>query len=74
MGVHQHAGTMPGAVTPICNECGVSLCWDIAEEEYHQHIGFWDAWICQDCNGGQRLSLKLWRDRQAALKTPPLPN
>lgn len=58
MGVHIHGGTMPGGVTPICNQCGVSLCWDISDEEYEDKWEFWDDWICQDCNGGERLSVK----------------
>ena len=51
---------MPEAVTPICNDCGISLCWDILEEEYKEAKQFWDDWICQDCNGGIRLNLKEW--------------
>lgn len=61
MGVHVHGGTMHGAVTPICNDCGIALCWDVSEEEYEQDQPFWDAWICEDCNGGVRLNLKEWR-------------
>ncbi|HET8689406.1 MAG TPA: hypothetical protein VFM18_22575 [Methanosarcina sp.] len=60
MGVHTHNGTMYGALTPICNECGVSLCWDISEEEYEEANPFWDDWICYDCNDGNHLSLKDW--------------
>lgn len=55
MGVHTHGGTMPGGVTPICNLCNVSLCWDISEEEYEADQAFWDAWVCRDCNGGSAL-------------------
>ena len=61
MGVHVHPGTLPGSVTPICNDCGVALCWDISDEEYQEAKTFWDAWICQDCNGGKPLSLKDWK-------------
>lgn len=60
MGVHRHNGTQPGAETPICNECGVSLCWDIARVEYLEAKAFWDAWRCQDCNGS-RLSAFGWK-------------
>ena len=60
MGVHKHGGTMPGAVTPICNDCGVSLCWDIGIDEYQQDKSFWDAWICQDCNGGMPRRRRDW--------------
>lgn len=52
MGVHIHPGTMPDGVTPICNTCMISLCWDISQEEYEESRQFWDAWICKDCNGG----------------------
>lgn len=44
---------MAGGLTPICNECGVSLCWDIATDEYEEDSEFWDAWKCQECNGGK---------------------
>jgi hypothetical protein len=64
MGAHVHPGTMPGAVTPICNLCGVSLCWDISEGDYARAKPFWDGWVCQDCNGGKPLSLKHWRASQ----------
>lgn len=67
MGVHRHGGTPIGAVTPICDECCVSLCWDIGIEEYEDAKPFWDAWICQDCNGGERLSLKTWSARQGVV-------
>jgi len=40
MGATRTPGTMPGAVTPICNNCGVALCWDIAEEEYEMEQVF----------------------------------
>lgn len=60
MGVHRHGGTPEGAVTPICNECGVSLCWDIPRIEYIEAKAFWDAWRCQECNGS-RLSAFGWR-------------
>lgn len=56
MSVHRHGGTMPGGVTPICNRCGVSLCWDISAYEYGEDKPFWDAWVCQDCNGGKPMS------------------
>lgn len=61
MGIGKHGGTMPGAVTPICNDCGTFLCWDLCGEEAEENSDFWDAWICQDCNGGERMSLKQWR-------------
>ena len=65
MGVSVHGGTMPGAVTPICNACGTFLCWDLAKEEADQDSDFWEAWICQDCNNGERMSLKQWRAQRS---------
>jgi hypothetical protein len=58
MGVTRHKGTMQGAYTPICNDCGVMLCWDIGKEEYQKDINFWDSWICRECNGGQAMNRK----------------
>ena len=57
MGVHIHGGTMPGAVTPICNDCMIALCYDIPVGEYEKRKAFWDNWICQECNGGKPLKL-----------------
>ncbi len=55
MGVHVSRSTMPGGLTPICNDCGVSLCWDIADADYAEIPSFWDSWICRDCNGGEPM-------------------
>ena len=60
MGVQVTASTMPGALTPTCNDCGIALCWDISEEEYLEAIRFWESWICKVCNGGTPLSLSAW--------------
>ena len=61
MGLHKHGGTMDGALTPICEECGVSLCWDLEENEALENEGFWNQWKCQDCNDGERMSLEKWK-------------
>ena len=61
MGLHTHGGTMEGALTPICEACGVSLCWDIEENEALADEAFWNQWKCQDCNDGVRMSLEKWR-------------
>lgn len=50
MGVMLKHSTLEGGVTPICNDCGVTLCWDISEEEYYQRKLFWDRWRCRECN------------------------
>lgn len=48
--------------TPVCDCCGIHLCWDIAPHEYEEAKPFWDAWKCQDCNGGKPMSLAHYRD------------
>lgn len=58
MGVHVTSSTIDDGLTPICNDCGVSLCWDISTEEYEENPAFWDSWICRVCNNGEALSLK----------------
>lgn len=67
MGVMVTKGTMPGGVTPICNDCGVALCWDISKEEYIECEEFWDEWICRDCNNGEPMSLKEFKANKAIL-------
>lgn len=59
MGIHTSPSTVAGGVTPICNECGVSLCWDISRTEYLEAKAFWDDWTCQECHGS-RQSAYAW--------------
>jgi len=66
MGVHVHGGTIPGGVTPICNSCGTSLCWDISKGEYQEDKVFWDGWVCQECNGGRPMRRADFRGLRAA--------
>ncbi|WP_139313467.1 hypothetical protein [Rhodoferax antarcticus] len=61
MGLHKHGGTMDGALTPICESCGVALCWNIEESQGLAEKDFWDQWMCEDCNDGERMSLEKWR-------------
>lgn len=61
MGITRVRSTVAGGYTPVCNSCGVHLCWDISEEEARAARSFWNAWVCQDCNGGVPMSLKAWR-------------
>jgi len=65
MGVQVFGGTLPGGVTPVCNDCGVALCWDISEGEYAQDRAFWDAWRCRGCNGGTPMRRAEFRKRAA---------
>lgn len=39
-----------GGYTPICDRCGVCLCWDISEHEYEENITFWENWTCELCD------------------------
>lgn len=64
MAVLISSSTLPGGVTPVCDRCGIRLCWDLSEADYRADQPFWDGWICQDCNGGQALSLSAWRQER----------
>jgi len=63
MGIKVSGSTLPGGVTPVCNACGVALCWDISEGEYAQDRAFWDAWRCRECNGGTPMRRADFRGR-----------
>ncbi len=58
MGVTVTASTMSGAVTPICNDCGIALCWDVSDADYDAQKSFWDNWTCRDCNPNYEGALK----------------
>lgn len=45
--------TFSDAYTPICNLCGVALCWDISDIEYIKDFHFWEGWECEDCHGSR---------------------
>lgn len=64
MGLHIHRGTMEGALTPICESCGVALCWDIEESEALKDEDFWNQWKCQDCNDGKCMSINSWKAQE----------
>ena len=68
MGVTITNSTIDGGMTPICNSCGITLCWDISDEEYYQNKVFWESWICQDCNGGIKYGKK-YHDKHAGKVT-----
>lgn len=52
------------AMTPVCSDCGVFLCWDISIYEYDEAPDFWDDWVCRGCNGGEPLSLKEYMEKK----------
>jgi hypothetical protein len=66
MGVITTNSTMMGAVTPICNECGIVLCWDISLEDYATQKDFWDNWRCKLCDPDAPGSLKRWASQDSA--------
>lgn len=43
--------TLPGYVTIVCSDCGVSLGFDIPEESYNKSQHYWDEFICPECRG-----------------------
>lgn len=38
-----------GDITPICNSCGIVLCYSISDICYEEHRLFWDEWECDVC-------------------------
>lgn len=54
-----------GWVKPICNDCGIALCWSLDEVQYIECKPFWDNWMCEDCCSGNQLpkmSVKTYKD------------
>ena len=54
MGVTRGYSTLDGGLTPICDLCGIALCWDISQEEYEEAEQFWDEWCCKHCDPNYR--------------------
>lgn len=66
MGVTRTPSTLPGGLTPVCNTCGIHLCWAIGEHEYEEQKGFWDTWRCESCNLYAKGARKRWLQAQSA--------
>lgn len=49
--------------TPICEECGLTLCWDISEDDYLEYKPFWDTWRCKYCNPNWEGQLKRYKEK-----------
>lgn len=64
MGVGTLRRTEEDCITPICNDCGIVLCYDISLEDYSDSKEFWDNWICKECNSGNALSLKKYKENK----------
>lgn len=50
-----------GEIQPICNDCGVALCWSVSKDEYKEFKEFWDAWKCRDCNPNYQNSYEIFK-------------
>ena len=57
---------LEGGFTPICDECGIKLCWDISTEDYLADTEFWENWTCKVCDPEYRKKrhAKLPSDRR----------
>jgi hypothetical protein len=53
-----------GGFTPLCNECGISICWDISPEEYEAAKAFWDDYCCKTCNPDYKGALQRFMQSQ----------
>ena len=65
MGVAVLKSTLDGGYTPICNNCGVTLCWDISSREYLEAEQFWDGWRCEECDPNVRGSLERYKNQRS---------
>lgn len=68
MGVIVLPSTLDGGFTPICNSCGVALCWDLSDFDYQENKSFWDNWVCKDCNPNYKGALTRFKQQ----KEPPI--
>jgi len=39
-----------GGYTPICEDCGITLCSEIDPYEYQENQEYWDNWRCEICS------------------------
>ncbi len=42
--------TFLGGYQPVCGECGIALCWELAPQEYEEQKEYWDNWSCENCD------------------------
>jgi hypothetical protein len=55
--------------TPVCNDCGVHLCWDISSIEYNERVEFWENWRCKDCKPFAELTFTCECGYQATVQS-----
>jgi len=39
-----------GGYQPVCDMCGICLCYEVEPENYELHRNFWDNWKCEVCD------------------------
>ncbi len=39
-----------GCYQPVCEGCGIALCWGLSVYEYEDRKTYWDNWRCEKCN------------------------
>jgi hypothetical protein len=44
--------TESGDYQPICQDCGIALCWTLDWFSYEDHKDYWDRWKCETCDPG----------------------
>lgn len=59
-------------VQPLCNDCGVALCWGISFDEYEEYTEFWDNWRCRDCNPNYEGSYEKFKKSKDVSNKKPL--
>jgi hypothetical protein len=49
---------------PICNDCGICLCFVITDQEYERTKDFWEQWCCSQCDSYAIGSFARWLQLQ----------
>ena len=70
MGVALMPHRISDSLTPVCNDCGVALCYDIGMDEYISNQEFWDNWRCDACDPEVHGSYLRYRASKLSERSP----
>lgn len=51
-----------GEVQPMCDDCGIALCWSVDLKEFIEWFGFWDVWKCCRCNPDYKNAYQKYKE------------
>lgn len=61
MGVYEIDEGLGYEYKPICNKCGINLCYSLSFVEYLENKDYWDNWCCLECDPNY---LTRWMENQ----------